>query len=65
MDTISSLPLGLWDYIAFAAFFIALSVIGYMAGRKEQASSQEYFLAGRKLPWYVVGPTSAANISLE
>jgi SSS family solute:Na+ symporter len=66
MDTISSLPLGLWDYIAFAAFFIALSVIGYMAGRKEQASSQEYFLAGRKLPWYVVGCSFvASNISSE
>ena len=62
----SSLTLGLWDYVAFAAFFVVLSVIGYMAGRKERTSSQEYFLAGRKLPWYVVGCSFiASNISSE
>jgi len=66
MNDPSSLPLGLWDYLAFASFFVVLSVIGYMAGRKERASSQEYFLAGRKLPWYVVGCSFiASNISSE
>jgi len=61
-----TLPLGLWDYLAFASFFVVLSVIGYVAGRKERASSQEYFLAGRKLPWYVVGCSFiASNISSE
>jgi SSS family solute:Na+ symporter len=66
MPDTSSLSLGLWDYVAFASFFVVLSVIGYMAGRKERASSQEYFLAGRKLPWYVVGCSFiASNISSE
>lgn len=66
MDAGSSLPLGLLDYLGFASFFVALSIIGYVKGRKEQASSQEYFLAGRKLPWYVVGCSFiASNISSE
>ena len=56
----------LWDYIAIALFFIILSVVGYLAGRKERASSEDYFLAGRKLPWYVVGGTFiASNISSD
>ena len=66
MNEMSSLPLGLWDYCAFGAFFVILSVIGYLAGRKERSGLNEYFLAGRKLPWYVVGCSFiASNISSE
>jgi SSS family solute:Na+ symporter len=55
-----------WDYIAIALFFIILSVIGYVAGRGERTSSEDYFLAGRKLPWYVVGGSFiASNISSD
>ena len=55
-----------WDYIAFGLFFVILSVIGYRAGRGERASSEEYFLAGKKLPWYVVGGSFiASNISSD
>lgn len=58
--------LGFWDLLAFALFFIILSVIGYRAGRGERASSEEYFLAGKKLPWYVVGGSFiASNISSD
>lgn len=54
------------DYAAFASFFIILSVVGYLAGRKERDSSEDYFLAGKKLPWYVVGGSFvASNISSE
>lgn len=41
-------------------------MIGYWAGRKERAASGDYFLAGRSLPWYVVGGSFiASNISSE
>ena len=54
------------DYAAFGAFFVILSAIGYWAGRGEQANSEEYFLAGKKLPWYVVGGSFiASNISSD
>ncbi len=54
------------DYIAFLLYFAALIAIGYITGRKKNKSSTDYFLAGRSLPWYVVGSTYiAANISSE
>ena len=43
-----------------------LSLIGYWAGRKERGGSTDYFLAGKRLPWYVVGGSFiASNISTE
>ena len=61
-----TLPLGILDFTAFAAFFAALSLIGYLSGRNERSDMSEYFLAGRKLPWYVVGSSFiASNISSE
>lgn len=55
-----------WDYLTIALFFIILSLIGYRAGRGERANSEEYFLAGKKLPWYVVGGSFvASNISSD
>jgi solute:Na+ symporter, SSS family len=61
-----SFALHFWDYFAFFAFFLVLSAIGYWAGRKERAGATEYFLAGKRLPWYVVGGSFiASNISTE
>ena len=54
------------DGATFAAYLIALSVIGWWAARKQAATSSGYFLASRSLPWYVVGSSFiAANISTE
>ena len=55
-----------WDYLAFGLFFVVLSAIGYWAGRKERGSAEDYFLAGKRLPWYVVGGSFiASNIHTE
>lgn len=63
---VESFPLAPLDYLAIGAFFAMLSAVGYWAGRGEQASSTEYFLAGKKLPWYVVGGSFiASNISSD
>ena len=58
------------DWVTFIAYFLCLSLVGYLAGRRTkaqgEASSEDYFLAGRSLPWYVVGSSYiAANISTE
>ncbi len=54
------------DYWIFVGFLVGLAAVGYWSGRGEQASSEDYFLAGRNLPWYVVGGSYiAANISTE
>jgi SSS family solute:Na+ symporter len=54
------------DWLAIGAFILTLFVIGFITGKKERDTAQDYFLAGRKLPWYVVGSSFvAANISSE
>ena len=61
-----SFDLAAWDYLAFVLYFVALSAIGWWGGRVRKAGSEEYFLAGRSLPWYVVGTSFiASNISSE
>jgi len=49
----TSFALHFWDYFAFLAFFVLFSAIGFWAGRKERTGATEYFLAGKRLPWYV------------
>jgi SSS family solute:Na+ symporter len=54
------------DYVAFLSYFLVLCLIGYLAGRRRKKNTEDYFLAGRSLPWYVVGTSFvAANISTE
>src|SRR6218665_3892000 len=54
------------DYIEFFVFLGLLCVVGFLSGRGERSTSSDYFLAGRKLPWYVVGGSYvAANVSTE
>ncbi len=53
------------DIVAFLGYIVLLIVVGYFSGRKK-STSQDYFLAGRSLPWYVVGSSYiASNISIE
>jgi len=66
MPPAESFSLETWDYVAFAAYFVGLSLVSYWAGRKERGSAEDYFLAGKRLPWYVVGGSFiGANISTE
>ena len=54
------------DFTAFFTYFILLSLIGWLAGRSKKQMASDYFLAGKSLPWYVVGSSYiAANISTE
>jgi SSS family solute:Na+ symporter len=54
------------DILAFGIYCLVLCAIGYAFGRAKKKDSADYFLAGRSLPWYVVGSSFiAANISSE
>ena len=62
----TALSLNSLDYVEFFLFVAALSLVGLISGKGERSSSKDYFLAGRKLRWYVVGASYiAANISTE
>ncbi len=54
-----------FDVITFAAFIIVVVAISLYASRREE-SSEDYFLAGRKLTWWLIGfSLIASNISTE
>jgi SSS family solute:Na+ symporter len=47
--------LGLGDYAVIVAYFAILIGIGAYFRRKAAASLEDYFLAGRKMPWWALG----------
>jgi SSS family solute:Na+ symporter len=50
----------------FVVYLAAVVIIGFVSGRKGKASPTDFFLAGRGLPWYVIGfSLIAASISSE
>jgi solute:Na+ symporter, SSS family len=62
----SAVSLRAEDFAVFAAYFAGLSAIGLWVGRRRKERSEDYFLAGRDLPWYVVGTSFiGSNISTE
>ncbi|MHC4122949.1 MAG: sodium:solute symporter family transporter [Planctomycetota bacterium] len=66
MNNVENFSLSVLDYFAFIAYFVVLCLIGFWFGRKEKTAPEDYFLAGRTLPWYVVGSSFiASNISTE
>lgn len=52
------------DILIFAVYLLGIVALGMFASRKGNRTKREYFLAGDKLPWWVVGGSIiAANIS--
>ena len=51
------------DLIVFGLYLAIVTTVGFVASRKEEASD-DYFLAGRNLTWWIIGGSMiAANIS--
>ena len=60
------MAIGPVDLTVFLAYFVAVAVVGFRVGAGRRATSEEYFLAGRTLPWYAVGASFiGSNISTE
>ena len=57
------------DWFIVALYAISLISLAYYVSRKpsgESRSTEDYFLAGRSLPWWAIGASLiAANISAE
>ncbi len=52
-----------FEIFVFLAFLVAAMAVGLIAGRKEE-TSEDYFLAGRKIPWWgVAGSIFGSNVS--
>jgi SSS family solute:Na+ symporter len=53
------------DTFAFVAYFLVVAAVAVIAGRREKVAA-DYFLAGRNLPWWIIGISLiASNISTE
>lgn len=53
--------LSLWDWLVMV-FFLALFVgAGIWAGRSREQNIQQYFLGGRRLPWWLAGVSMVAT----
>jgi SSS family solute:Na+ symporter len=53
------------DWIIIAAYFVVLAAIAWWSSRRLETTA-DYFLAGRNLPWFVVGCSLlASNIGSE
>ncbi len=50
-----------WDWSIIAAYGLAVLVFGMVLARKAASSSEEYFLSGRRLTWYVLGLSLVAT----
>ncbi len=56
----------LWDYVALAGYFAVLLGVAWWVVRQKTDTSQDYFLAGRKAGWIVIGASLfASNIGSE
>ncbi len=55
------------DLTIFIAYLVAMMGIGlWIANRNRSTTAQEYFLAGKSLPWWIIGGSLiASNISAE
>lgn len=59
-----AMRLGTVDIAVFAAYICGIMVLGVIASRRAGSSKRDYFLAGDRLPWWMVGGSIvAANIS--
>jgi len=65
----SSLHLDFWDYVVFVVYAVTILTIGLWVSRGKkghQRNAEDYFLAGKTLPWWAIGASLiAANISAE
>jgi len=52
------------DFIVFFGSLLAVMAIGLWAGRKDSDSTQDYYLAGKDIPWWAVaGSIFGSNVS--
>ena len=54
-------PLGFWDWGVVVSFFCVTLGIGFYFSKRGTGSLMEYFVAGRKMTWWVAGTSIVAT----
>ena len=49
------------DWVILGLFFLIVLVIGWITSRKAGKSASEFFLAGRSMPWWLLGISMVAT----
>lgn len=55
------MTLALGDWLVIAAYCVFSGVIGFAYAKRASADANEYFLSGRKLPWWLSGTSMVAT----
>ncbi|MGJ8666085.1 MAG: sodium:solute symporter family protein [Patiriisocius sp.] len=55
------MQLATFDWILIGSFFIIFLVVGIVVSKKAGKSSQEFFLSGRNMPWWLLGISMVAT----
>lgn len=55
------MTLALGDWLVIGAYFVLSAVIGMLYAKRASTDSTEYFLSGRKLPWWLSGTSMVAT----
>lgn len=58
---IKTMHLSQTDWIIIALFFVITLIIGLSVAKKSGESSAEFFLSGRKMPWWLLGISMVAT----
>ena len=53
--------LNVFDYTAIGIYFLILIAFGFILSRRAAKSLEDYFLGGRKLPWWALGMSGTAS----
>ena len=59
METLT--PLGVWDWSVIGLFFLITLGIGVYFSKRATGSMLEYFVAGRKMTWWLAGTSIVAT----
>ncbi len=55
------MALELIDWLIVASFFVVMLTVGVLVAKRSGKSSAEYFLGGRKMPWWLLGISMVAT----
>jgi len=55
------MALGVFDWFVIGAFFIVVMAISLVASKTAGKSIEEYFLAGKSMPWWLLGVSMVAT----
>ncbi|MCB0280070.1 MAG: Na+:solute symporter, partial [Calditrichaeota bacterium] len=55
------MALELIDWIIIASFFVLSLIIGLWSAKSSGKNMSEFFLSGRKMPWWLLGVSMVAT----